>query len=511
MVGAAPQAGTILYETDFESATDRAAWSKGDFAEWVELPGRGTCLRVTTPEGKTDGSYMIEMPLDLSEARGSQIVLECLARAENVSKPPKPWFGAKYMLHFKSESEGPFWRNPSAVYGTFDWKPLTFTANIPEDATGGRLSLGLQLSSGRAWFDDVKIRVLAAKPERPEPVADAPPPDRGHDLPRLRGVMSPNEYREGDLRDLAEDWNANVIRWQLTTAWGAKYQYPVDYDLEKYDAWLAKEMADLDLALEACERYGIYLVIDLHSPPGGRLPNGDMVMFHEPGYHEKFVEVWQALATRYRDHPAVWGYDLVNEPSQETPSPEGIPNWYDAQVETARAIREIDPDTPIIMTTIFSSSAEGFKYLEPLDLPRIIYQAHMYWPHAFTHQGIDGGGERMHYPGEYRGQRLNKEALREHLAPIREFQLAYNVPIYLGEFSAVRWAPDGSAARYISDCIELFEEYGWDWSYHAYREWHGWDLDLGPNKQDETPTTEPGPRKQLLLEWFAKNQRPEFE
>ena len=25
--------------------------------------------------------------------------------------------------------------------------------------------------------------------------------------------------------------------------------------------------------------------------------------------------------------------------------------------------------------------------------------------------------------------------------------------------------------------IEIFEEYGWDWTYHAFREWNGWSLE----------------------------------
>jgi hypothetical protein len=26
----------------------------------------------------------------------------------------------------------------------------------------------------------------------------------------------------------------------------------------------------------------------------------------------------------------------------------------------------------------------------------------------------------------------------------------------------------------MRDAIELFEEAGWDWTYHAFREWQGW-------------------------------------
>ena len=93
------------------------------------------------------------------------------------------------------------------------------------------------------------------------------------------------------------------------------------------------------------------------------------------------------------------------------------------------------------------------------------------------------------------------------LAPVREFQLAYNVHIYVGEFSAIRWAP--GAADYLRDCIELFEEYDWDWTYHAYREWDGWSVEHGSDPKDHQPAEEPTDRKKLLLSWFARNKKPE--
>jgi hypothetical protein len=63
------------------------------------------------------------------------------------------------------------------------------------------------------------------------------------------------------------------------------------------------------------------------------------------------------------------------------------------------------------------------------------------------------------------------------------------VHIYIGEFSAIRWAPEGSAARYLSDLIEIFEAHGWDWSYHAFREWSGWTVEHRDDRNDTQPAT----------------------
>lgn len=87
--------------------------------------------------------------------------------------------------------------------------------------------------------------------------------------------------------------------------------------------------------------------------------------------------------------------------------------------------------------------------------------------------------------------------------------MAYNVHIYIGEFSAPRWAP--GAAMYLADCISLFEEYNWDWSYHAYREWTGWSLEhdnLPFSRTEAVLSTTPSDRKKVVLDWFAKNKKP---
>ena len=44
------------------------------------------------------------------------------------------------------------------------------------------------------------------------------------------------------------------------------------------------------------------------------------------------------------------------------------------------------------------------------------------------------------------------------------------MPYYIGEFSVVCWAPEGSGEQYLRDVMELFEQRGWSWSYHAFRE-----------------------------------------
>jgi hypothetical protein len=71
------------------------------------------------------------------------------------------------------------------------------------------------------------------------------------------------------------------------------------------------------------------------------------------------------------------------------------------------------------------------------------------------------------------------------------------VPIYVGEFSAARWTGD-SGNRYLEHCLEFFEEYGWSWTYHSWREWHGWNAEMNNYDMDDQTQYDTTPRLELL-------------
>jgi len=132
----------------------------------------------------------------------------------------------------------------------------------------------------------------------------------------------------------------------------------------------------------------------------------------------------------------------------------------------------------------------------------------MYQPHAFTHQGVYGPPTNLSYPGLIGGQQWDKAAIRRAFQVARDFQLDYGVHIYIGEFSAIRWAPGDSAFNYPRDVIDVMEEYGWDWAYHAFREWQGWSVEHGGDRNDTRPAATPTARQKLLQSWFKQNLRP---
>ena len=83
------------------------------------------------------------------------------------------------------------------------------------------------------------------------------------------------------------------------------------------------------------------------------------------------------------------------------------------------------------------------------------------------------------------------------------FQKKHNCRIYVGEFSAAIWAP--GAEKYLADCISLFEEFGWDWTYHAFREATVWSLEHEGTQSNRRLSLD-NPRLQVLKNGWANNK-----
>lgn len=486
-----------MFRADFDGADALAAWG-GDAGRVVESGPGGRSLFFEKPAPEDSSRRQIALPAE--RLAGKLVTVAARVKAEGVSKPPQPWNGIKVMLILETE-HGKMHPQLRLGTGTFGWTRASRTMRVPRAVKKATLTLGLERVSGKVWFDDVEIRI--GRPRRGGRRQKTM--FTGRDLPRLRGVMHGPRFNEKNIRDLAA-WGANQVRWQLNWVPMKKAQEWAR-DMERYDRWLDGALAEADKALDACEKHGILVLLDLHCPPGGRAEGGVCRMFSEERYRDKFLEVWDRIARRYQGRRIIYAYDLINEPVE--PPAGAIITWPELALQAIRRIRAVDPGKPVVFEPGPWGSPDGFDQLVPLDAERVIYSFHMYKPHSFTHQFKLN--KTVRYPGVVDGQRWDKERLREAMLPAVEFQREFNVHIYVGEFSAIRWAPDHSAFRYLRDLIDLFEEQGWDWSYHAFREWAGWSVEHTTDPNDWQPSATPTDREKLLREWFSRNERPKLQ
>ena len=496
-----PKVGDVVWSNDFEGPDALQGWPQP--AAFGPGYNSTQSLFLERPAGGAEGGNVIYYQLPVEKLRGCLIHFAGMVKGEAVSPKPQPWNGVKFMVMVETPGGKQYPQGQIGV-GTFDWQRVIFPVQIPDDAISATLVLGLEMVSGKVWYDDFSFTIRKL-PFVVKPRTSTGPLYKGHSLPRLRGAMISPGIDEAGLRTLGQEWNANVIRWQLVN-----YRPQGDkLDLAGYETWLKGELAKLDAALPLCQKYGLYVVVDLHSPPGGSEASGKG-LFTDKSCQDKFIEVWQMMARKYKNSKAVWGYDLVNEPMENAVTLD-LSDWSELAERTGKAIRKIDTEHAIIVEPPQGGNPFGFDHFRPVVVPKVVYSAHMYLPHAFTHQRVFGD-KTAHwvYPGVIDGKLWDKAQLEAALKPVIDFQKTYGVHIYMGEFSAIRWAPDNSAYRYLRDVIDIFEKYGWDWSYHAFREWSGWSVEHSNDEADEQPTATPNDRQKLLREWYAKNQKPKW-
>ena len=143
----------------------------------------------------------------------------------------------------------------------------------------------------------------------------------------------------------------------------------------------------MDAVIDALANQGLVVVLDNHSSEAVwySLTNG---LWYTDDYPEEvWLADWSELALRYRDHPAVVGYDLRNElRNGATWGGDPETDWKAAANRAATAIHAIDDTKLIVVEGINYSADFSGAWWEPLELGvpgRLVYSPHDYaWFHG---------------------------------------------------------------------------------------------------------------------------------
>jgi hypothetical protein len=301
-----------------------------------------------------------------------------------------------------------------------------------------------------------------------------------------------------DLRDLG----ANLINASYPGVFTEEPPYEVN----------SATLGYLDDLIDWAETADIFVVIHFRTGPGRNeaaiVGEDDPLhdVWTDEEAHNAWIDMWRFTAERYRESPAVAGYDLMVEPHVNTVveadlGPEAfqeqtedtLRDWNAFAAEMTEGIREVDVETPIIVNSLNWADPEWFLALEPTGDPRTVYSFHAYGPDEYTHQDYEPGSEfDVEYPGEVDEDgelvTFDRDWLEESLSPVAEFSDEYGVPIYVGEFGSMRWVP--SAVEFHRDQTELFEEHGWNYAYYTWRtddgEWDGFNLEIGTDPENHS-------------------------
>ncbi|HEX4410741.1 MAG TPA: cellulase family glycosylhydrolase [Xanthobacteraceae bacterium] len=152
------------------------------------------------------------------------------------------------------------------------------------------------------------------------------------------------------------------------------------------DRFEGQGWALLDRVVQWCRDAGLRVIVDLHAAPGGQTGvnhddgPGFPLTFYVPRYRQQTIALWREIATRYRDEPAVLGYDLLNEPA----SPYTDEAYVDPRLEPlyrdiVSAIRGVDTNHVVMLAGAkWSTSFAVFD--RPFDA-NAVYTYHKFWAH----------------------------------------------------------------------------------------------------------------------------------
>ena len=124
--------------------------------------------------------------------------------------------------------------------------------------------------------------------------------------------------------------------------------------------------------------------------------------------------------------------------------------------------------------------------------------------------GVCIGGDRASGYEEAKLQLLREIGGTSNDRKMRAFEKRHGARIFVGEFSAIVYAK--GCDRWIADVGALLNEYGWDWCYHAFREWPGWSVEHCVTSGDSAATAKfapsaDNPRRRALLAALRKSDR----
>lgn len=180
------------------------------------------------------------------------------------------------------------------------------------------------------------------------------------------------------------------------------------------------------------------------------------------GLQAEFIDAFAHMAARYAEHPMVIGFEIFNEPQATADE------LYAFQFAAAERIREVAPAKLVFFEPPVIRNFTDFQPLssEPFPVPGAVYA-----PHVYTLAFRDPNDELA---------TLDKERLRASLENARAEAIAWDTPLFIGEFGI---GPEQTNYElYLRYQYELQDEYlassaFWLWKEDSQGRWGLYDHD----------------------------------
>lgn len=286
--------------------------------------------------------------------------------------------------------------------------------------------------------------------------------------------------------------------------WGVDHiRLTVDYYLiQTEDGILIDKGFDrIQKVIDYCIKYDLNLIIDMHRICGFSFYNGygENTFFEEPELQNRFIAIWERMATLFGKYHGRVAFELLNE----IPDQSHYILWNKIARLTMGRIRRIAPETDILVGSYWNNS---YLSLEDLDIKvdnHLIFTFGCFDPVIFTHQGAswidemdpdfrfsivgktyrqineefeakypDWYQNRIYVPTRSDSPYFGKDFFKALFNSAVEVSNERNVPLYCGEYGVIKFCDSESAVYYFKAIHEAFEELGIARAAWLYKENH---------------------------------------
>jgi len=235
----------------------------------------------------------------------------------------------------------------------------------------------------------------------------------------------------------------------------------------------------LDRAIMFAQNAGLKILLDMHAPQGGYQSDkaigfaafwGSSATDPNTANQNRLIDLWGAIADRYKHETAILGYDLINEPR-----PHNSEEWYSYAEQLIAEIRTVDVNHLIVLEVPFIPNYT----IRTVADNNVMYDSHYYYTWGYATQYSAAYGNTGQYWGKYDPENpiwvnssedvvpagtanaspFDKSYLENILVEdILEFAYNNNVPVDVGEYGICweNFGEDVGAIRYLYDLDEIF-------------------------------------------------------
>lgn len=346
------------------------------------------------------------------------------------------------------------------------------------------------------------------------------------------GTIGP-PYTQKDIDRLAE-LGANFVVISHAGLFSETFPYTLDQNIQD----------NLDDTLDMIAEADMFASISFRTGPGrsesafigNEISNSlNSTLQHDKVWEDKdaqdaWVDMWRYTAERYHDNEVVVGYELMVEPNANelffkifdpqkfySKYSGTLYDWHQLYPRITDAIRQVDTDTPILISSMEWGAVKWLPYLKPTDDIRTVYTVHQYEPFHYTNQEPHNNNT---YPGmldvNFSGEedQFDQVWLESLMTNVDVFMDDNNATVAVTEFGAVRWVP--GASEFIEDQMNLFESKGmnyavwlWEPSWQPYAvQVNEYNFRYGPNPDNTHENGANDLMDVIVKHWKYNNLRP---